>query len=73
MADLNYGIMEGTLEEIREEVLFLRIDNKVFPIWFKGGSKGFNKGDFLKLKVHIDVGGDFNIKIVVDEVAKKSI
>lgn len=34
MADLNYGVMEGTLEEIREDVLFLRIDNKVFPIWF---------------------------------------
>lgn len=68
MADLNYGVMEGTLKEIRENVLFIDIDNKTFPIWFNGNLTDFSKGDSLKLKVHIDVGGDFNLKIIADEV-----
>ena len=71
MADLNYGVMEGTLKEIRENVLFIDIDNKTFPVWFNGDLAGLKKGDSLKLKVHIDVGGDFNLKIIADEVTRQ--
>lgn len=73
MTDLNYGIIEGSLEEIRESVLFIKVDGKVFPIWSNEDLSSFCKGDSLKLKVHVDVSGDFNIKIIADEIERQSV
>ncbi len=70
MSDLNYGIIEGSLEEIRESVLFVKVDGKIFPIWSNEDLSSFSKGDSLKLKVHVDVSGDFNIKIIADEIER---